>query len=259
MQRALQDITNIKNTNIKITIKREAQALRREILRPYWEYLDTFYRHMDGRLWGRGELKQQYTGEVSLEMRSTLVEWMYEVKTDCLLSSSAFQIGVRLVDGYAMKSLLSRRTFQLLGIVCLYIGQKVADTKRCRASVFVGLCDGAYTKEEFIAMERKVLMEMAFSTNYLLPLQVIKTDYLGVGNALCAFAAEAILLDAEYGSSRPTELAQYIEENVSEIVNGRSGDGSFMTMLREAKGMLDVQPRRIKDAIERSRRPSWSL
>ncbi|KAI5190322.1 G2/mitotic-specific cyclin-B3 [Nematocida sp. AWRm77] len=250
---ALQDITNIKSSNFKLVIKKEEKQCRREILQPFLVYSDSFYKHADKPVVGTEiELIAGYSHGVSLDMRRTLLEWMYDVKEDFSLSTVTYQQAVRILDVYVAKAGTAKSTFQLAGAVALSIAHKANECKEVQVQFFIDVCDGAYTRDEFLAMEKQMLLTLKFSLTYLLPMQVIKEDHFGLGNSLCAYASEAVLLSTKYVSMLPTELAAYIEENVLSLLSKHVAEPRFMAMLREVSSLVDYQPKCIREFLGRA-------
>lgn len=251
MRRALQDITNVCNSRIKLTIKKEEPIIRREILYPFLEYASTFYKHTNVPISRGKDALNGYKGEVSLEMRKILVLWMYQVKEDLKLTSSTFQIGVRILDTYAAKNSFEKRTLQLIGCVSLYIASKSAESKSFFVDSFLSLCAGAYIKSEFILMEKKILLETKFTVFYLLPMQVIQRDHKTLGNAICEYMSESILLDVRYVKIPPVKIAEWIEENMLLAVSGKEANKDFLRCLTISSYLLSVKPLVLREFVRK--------
>lgn len=133
IRRALQDITNVKNKNIKVTITKEEDAaggkkrarkeyaVRREIPAGFLEYKGDFWAHSDTPISRCPVTQAVHRGVgcakcdtdnpvrkgvllegVSADMRRTLVEWLFDVKMDFGLQSSTYQLAVRYVDRFVL-------------------------------------------------------------------------------------------------------------------------------------------------------------
>lgn len=248
--RALQDITNIRSQNIKLVIKKEEKLHRREILAPFLAYSASFYQFMDRPVTtSAAELVRGYTGEVSLGMRQTLVEWMYDVRSDFSLTSASYQLAVRFLDLYVAQAGATKQNLQLLGCVTLWIAQKVTECKTVRVASFIEVCDGAYTRDEFLELERRVLCSLKFALNYLLPMHIIKEDHFSLGNSLCRYASEALLLQPDYASQLPSALAMYIEENVLSLLAAGQPAPEFVELLTRSASLLAHQPKAVRDLL----------
>lgn len=256
MNRALQEITNVQNTQIKVTIKKEEKPTRREILSPFLEYSESFYKHLDRKIAPKNLLKARYAGEVTEEMRKVLVEWMYDVRMGCAFSSPTFEMAVRLVDSYALKQPLKKKRFQLLGCTAIFIAHKYLEQRRFKASSFVDLCDGAHTQEELLEMEREILIVLEFSLLFLLPMQIVQTDHGSIGNALCTYFSELMLLQIDYASATPSALASLIESEVVSLLSRRGSSQKILSLLRAKTSLLEHQPRALKNIINHQMSPS---
>lgn len=247
-RRALQDITNIRNANIKVVIKKEQPVLRREILKPFLAYLGTFRQHLEDPV-----IPAPYPQleEITREMRQTLIEWMYDVKRDLHFPTAAFQVAVRILDVYISKKQEARKNeYQLLGCASLFIAQKLWRSEKYRLSVFVDLCDNAYTSNQILGAERSILNATNFRVNYLLPMHVIQNDHQHLGNSLCTYASEALLLRTEYATQNPKGLAEHIEKQVLALTSGEKVERGFMETLTRSESMLSQQNRCVQDAIQ---------
>ncbi|KAH9386553.1 uncharacterized protein NEMAJ01_1449 [Nematocida major] len=152
--------------------------------------------------------------EISIEMRTTLIEWMYDVKTEFSLNSTSYQTAVRIVDKYALVGSLSKKKYQLVGAVSLFVANKLVECESRGLMAYLDVCDGAYTRSEFLGCERDMLMKIGGCLNFLLPMHLIKEDRFLLGNSLTEYASEAVLLDASYACLLPKELSAFIEANV---------------------------------------------
>ncbi|KAI5181249.1 hypothetical protein NEOKW01_1468 [Nematocida sp. AWRm80] len=256
LKRVLQDITNVQNKNIKIVIKREEKGYRSTIPRSYLEYLDTFYSNYNNRILSKIEYTEENISSnikdtITMEMRNTLIEWLYDIKTDYKLNSSIFQTAVRIVDLYSGNRVIKRSEYQLVGIVSFCIAVKLISTHSTRINMYLDLCDGAYTLEEFLNMEKEILIGTGYNLNYLLPMHIIKEDHLEVGNALCIYSSEVYLLDIEYIHKEPIEIGKEIEREVVKILETTRVSKWFYDLLTKSATMLEQQSRSIKDIINR--------
>lgn len=101
------------------------------------------------------------------EKRVIVLDWIIEVCVKfCLLSESFFTC-TELFDMCYQSAALREETnkperTQLIGITCLSIASKVEETYAPVVRDYLYICDGAYTKEEFVKMERKILTTVKF-------------------------------------------------------------------------------------------------
>ena len=62
--------------------------------------------------------------EISISMRSILVDWMVEVQESFELNHETLYLAVKLVDLYLSKVVISRDKLQLVGSTALFIACK---------------------------------------------------------------------------------------------------------------------------------------
>ncbi|KAI5191836.1 hypothetical protein NEMIN01_1691 [Nematocida minor] len=188
---------------------------------------------------------------ITMKMRTTLLEWMYDVKVDYKLNSTTYQTAVRIVDKYFLANDVKKEKYQLIGAVCLFISNKLIECKSRGLMAYIDVCDGAYTKDEFLKCERDILMRLGGFLNFLLPMHLIKEDRFVLGNALCEYASEAVLLDASYACLTPKDLSAFIDTNVSACLSGEKPSETFVSLLTQSNGMLDQQLKQVKELVMR--------
>lgn len=188
---------------------------------------------------------------VTTEMRTMLLEWMYDVKIDYKLSSTVYQIAVRITDKYFIEKDIKKDRYQLLGAVSLFIANKLLARKSTSLSSYLDACDGAFTRKEFLECERSILMKIGEFLNFILPMQIIKEDRFLLGNALTEYSSEAVLLDPSYGSLSPKELSFFIDSNVVEILAGRHPSDTFLSLLKQSPGILSHQIKQVRDLVHK--------
>lgn len=100
--------------------------------------------------------------ELSVGMRSVLVDWMVEVQENFELNHETLYLAVKSVDRYLSLQLCSKAKLQLLGATALFVAAKFDE--RCPPSVrdFLYICDDAYSHDELIAMEGHLLRVLDF-------------------------------------------------------------------------------------------------
>lgn len=100
--------------------------------------------------------------ELTLGMRSVLVDWMVEVQENFELNHETLYLAVKSVDRYLSLQSCSKAKLQLLGATALFVAAKFDE--RCPPSVrdFLYICDDAYSHEELIAMEGHLLRVLDF-------------------------------------------------------------------------------------------------
>jgi hypothetical protein len=96
--------------------------------------------------------------DITTNMRAILNDWLAEVAWKYRLHNHVVFFAVEIVDAYLLadKSLL-RKHFQLLGVVALSMACKIFEEYAPQLTDFVYICDHAYTMQQVIDFELKVV------------------------------------------------------------------------------------------------------
>lgn len=104
---------------------------------------------------------KQSLPENTLRCRKILVEWLVKVAERLFVSLEATARAVQLLDWMlCLKDDTDKSKLQLLGVVCLMIAGKYDDMYPPDISDYQRVCDHAYRKKDFIAMEHHVLKSL---------------------------------------------------------------------------------------------------
>ncbi|CAK1544300.1 unnamed protein product [Leptosia nina] len=98
-------------------------------------------------------------------MRALLVDWMVEVQESFELNHETLYLAVKLVDLFLTRSSkmqperehLTKEELQLLGASALFIASKFDERIPPLVDDFLYICDGAYTLNQLLKMEMKIL------------------------------------------------------------------------------------------------------
>jgi len=101
-------------------------------------------------------------GDVNEKMRAILVDWLVEVHLKFKLRYETLFLTVNLIDRYLERAQTERRELQLVGVVALLVASKYEEIYAPEKSDIVYICDNAYTNEEVLAMEQKILAVLGF-------------------------------------------------------------------------------------------------
>lgn len=102
---------------------------------------------------------QQYINE---RMRSILVDWLVEVHLKFKLVPETLYLTVNLIDRYLERKEVERPKLQLIGVTCLLIASKYEEIYPPELRDLVYVCDRAYSGNEIIDMEEKVLKALEY-------------------------------------------------------------------------------------------------
>lgn len=91
-------------------------------------------------------------------MRSILIDWLVEVHYKFKLVPETLYLTVNLIDRYLSIQQVKRDKLQLVGVTCMFIACKYEEIYPPIVKDFVCITDKAYTKEEILELESKVLV-----------------------------------------------------------------------------------------------------
>ncbi len=90
-------------------------------------------------------------------MRAILIDWLVEVHLKFKLVPESLYLTVNLIDRYLEREQVNRQKLQLAGVTAMLIACKYEEIYPPIVRDFVYITDNAYTKEEILAMERRML------------------------------------------------------------------------------------------------------
>ncbi|XP_026874676.2 G2/mitotic-specific cyclin-B3-like [Electrophorus electricus] len=150
--------------------------------------------------------------DLNEDMRGILVDWMVEVQENFELNHETLYLAVKLIDHYLSVTVAMRESLQLIGSTAMLIAAKFEE--QCPPSLddFLYICDDAYKRQEFIAMERNILQGLKFDINIPVPYRFLRR-YARVARAsmetltLARYVCELSLLELELVAERASRLA----------------------------------------------------
>ncbi|KAG2433446.1 hypothetical protein HXX76_008503 [Chlamydomonas incerta] len=142
----------------------------------------------------------QQGGEISADMRATLVDWLGEVRDEFRLHAETLFLAAGYLDAYLAAKPVSRGRFQLLGMACLWVAAKFEEVYPPPKAAMLAMAENMYTAAELTAMEKEVLFTLDFGLAVPTPLRflhyMLQLAHLPAhpGDALsCRRLAEALL------------------------------------------------------------------
>ncbi|XP_061639320.1 cyclin N-terminal domain-containing protein 2 isoform X4 [Phyllopteryx taeniolatus] len=105
--------------------------------------------------------------------RAVLVDWLVQVHEMMHFQEETLYLAIHLLNRSLRQVKVTTANLQLLGIVCLFLAAK---KEECLLPEVSGLCflmDHAYTKQQLLRMERKVLIGLRFNLSYCPPLHFL--------------------------------------------------------------------------------------
>jgi cyclin B len=101
--------------------------------------------------------------DINEKMRSILVDWLIEVHLKFKLVPESLYLTINLIDRYLEKEQVNRQKLQLVGVTAMLIACKYEEIYPPIVKDFVYITDNAYTKEEILEQERKMLQVLDFN------------------------------------------------------------------------------------------------
>jgi cyclin B len=102
--------------------------------------------------------------DINEKMRAILIDWLIEVHLKFKLYPETLYLTVNLIDRYLEKEEVMRQHLQLVGVTAMLIASKYEEIYAPEVRDFVYITDKAYTKEEILKMEYKILTTLNFNT-----------------------------------------------------------------------------------------------
>jgi hypothetical protein len=102
--------------------------------------------------------------DINPKMRCILVDWLVSLCAICDLHCDTLHLGCFVMDRFLSMRSISRGQLQLVGAVCLWIASKVEEVEPVPLlERWTYWCDGAFTAQQFVAMETLVLRHLHFA------------------------------------------------------------------------------------------------
>lgn len=100
--------------------------------------------------------------DLTERMRSILVDWLVDVNLKFNLRPATLFLTVNLVDRFLARESINRHQVQLAGVAALMIVAKFEEIYPPLLKEYVGVCDNAYTREQILDMESRILLAVDF-------------------------------------------------------------------------------------------------
>jgi G2/mitotic-specific cyclin-B, other len=102
-------------------------------------------------------------------MRSILIDWLVEVHLKFKLVPESLYLTVNLIDRFLEREQVKRSKLQLIGVTAMLIACKYEEIYPPIVKDFVYITDNAYTKEEILDQERRMLTALDFDIQITSP------------------------------------------------------------------------------------------
>lgn len=101
-------------------------------------------------------------GDINAKMRAILIDWLVEVHMKYKMKNETLFLTVNLIDRYLDKRQPTRKQLQLVGVAAMLIAAKFEEIYPPEVRDFVYITDNAYTKDDILKMEMRILTTLNF-------------------------------------------------------------------------------------------------
>ena len=99
---------------------------------------------------------------ITFKMRAILVDWLIDVHYRCGMKKKTLFNCIYIIDAFLSKKFVDKKNLQLLGMAALLIACKESEIIFPSLNVILAFSENAYSKEELLDMERKIIKELNF-------------------------------------------------------------------------------------------------
>lgn len=153
-----------------------------------------------------------YQKDVNPSMREILTDWLIEVHLKFKLLPETLFLTVNLIDRYLSTTSIYRNKLQLVGVTAMLIASKYEEIYPPIVSDFVYITDNAYTREEILKMEERMLTGLQFGIHFTSPFRFLER-FLQLKSAseteknVALFMLEGVLIRYPLLCYKPSVLA----------------------------------------------------
>ena len=153
-----------------------------------------------------------YQKDINPSMREILTDWLIEVHLKFKLLPETLYLTLNLIDRYLSTTSIYRNKLQLVGVTAMLIASKYEEIYPPIVSDFVYITDNAYTREEILKMEERMLTNLQFGIHFTSPYRFLER-FLTLKNAseteknFALFMLEGTLIQYQMLSYKPSVLA----------------------------------------------------
>ena len=148
-------------------------------------------------------------------MRSILIDWLAVVHLKFKLLEETLFLTVNLIDRYLEKKEINRNKLQLVGVAALFIASKYEEIYPPDLKKFAYVTDNAYTTQNILEMEGKILLALEFNITFTSSFRFIERYFqvLEIDSYLkqfCLFLLENCLIDFKISKYSPSMQASAV-------------------------------------------------
>jgi len=129
------------------------------------EYASTIFKYLR-ETEGKYSAKHGYMAnqpDITDKMRAILVDWLVDVHLKFKLLPETLFLTINIIDRYLDHAQVTRQKLQLVGVTAMLIACKYEEIYSPEINDFVYVTDNAYTREEILETEGKILAALKFN------------------------------------------------------------------------------------------------
>jgi G2/mitotic-specific cyclin-B, other len=129
------------------------------------DYVQSIYEHAKSKEMTTSvrPLYMESQQHINERMRAILIDWLVEVHLKFKLMPETLYLTVNLIDRYLERKQVTRPRLQLVGVTCLLLASKYEEIYPPELRDLVYICDRAYSRQEIIDMEEKILKTLEYN------------------------------------------------------------------------------------------------
>lgn len=172
-------------------------------------------------------------GEISWEMRETLVDWLLQVHIRYHMLPETLWIAINIIDRFLTSRVVSLIKLQLVGVTAMFIASKYEEIIAPSVEQFVYMTGNGYTRDEILKGERIILQTLEFRvSHYCSPYSWMRKiskadDYDVQTRTLSKFLTEVTLLDHHFLGVKPSLVAAIGMYTARRMLQGPWVSGMF--------------------------------
>lgn len=153
--------------------------------------------------------KQQ---DITISMRSILVDWLIEVSEEYKLHTETTHLAVNYIDRFLSQMAVMRVKLQLVGTAAMFLAAKFEEIYPPDVGEFVYITDDTYTKKQVLRMEHLMLKILKFdvavpTSNQFLPRFLKAASADKKTGMLASYLCELALIDCDMVAFLPSFVA----------------------------------------------------
>jgi hypothetical protein len=150
--------------------------------------------------------------DINEKMRAILIDWLVDVHLKFRLLNETLFLSVNIIDRFLSLSQVPRQKLQLVGVTAMHIASKYEEIYAPEVKDYVYVTDHAYSKEEVLEMEGKILATLNFNMTHTSSFRFLEryARVHGIDDRTCMLARYLIELALiEY------KMIKYVPSNIA--------------------------------------------